>query len=219
MVSSGRGGGIPIHLDPVASKKGVVFASGESWKSNRRIFLNFLRQWGKENQLELVLEESRFLLEAIEKMDKEFEPSHLLQSAVCNIISTFIFGSRMEYSDPKMGEVFASILALNQRADYLPRFLLHFMCQFPIPIFKWVKNRRSAVKVTKDYLRGQILSMMETGFRDPPETLVEAYALEKTNLANREDQQELEELIIVIYELFFAGTETTSTTLQWVLGI
>ena len=46
------------------------------------------------------------------------------------------------------------------------------------------------------------------------ETLVEAYALDMVDKKGLD----LRPLIVLIYELFFAGTETTSTSLQWVFA-
>jgi len=52
------------------------------------------------------------------------------------------------------------------------------------------------------------------GIREPADTLIEAYALEWGKCGEKRD---IDNLIVVIYELFFAGTETTSTTLAWLV--
>ena len=83
-------------------------------KTIEGVFLNFLPQWGRENQVDLILEERQFLNEIFEShMGEPFSPINLLQIAACNIISTFIFGSRMEYDDPVSEEVMATFLTLN----------------------------------------------------------------------------------------------------------
>ena len=189
----------------------LIYSVGETWKNNRRIFLNFLRQWGRENQIDLILEESKFLNEAFENMGKPFSPISLLENATCNIISTFIFGSRMEYDDPEAVDVFDTFLRINQKHDRLPQALTWFLIRFPI--FAAMRERKAAVLKTRNFIKRKIAAVIRRGLRNPPETLVEAYALD---MAGKNGQSlDLRPLIILTYELFFAGTETTSTTLQW----
>ena len=187
---------------------------GETWKNNRRIFLNFLRQWGRDNQIDLILEESQFLNDAFENMGKPFSPINLLENAACNIISTFIFGSRLEYDDPVSKDVFATFLRLNQQHDRIPDIFWWFLIR--IPILAAVRERKAAQRKTKSYIKTKIEDMIRSGIRNPPETLVEAYALDMTG--KNGESLDLRPLIVLTYELFFAGTETTSTSLQWVFA-
>lgn len=211
--SSGRVTGHRIHMDDIYHQ-GVLFSSGEPWKNSRRIFLNFLRNWGRENQVELILQETKFLLEALETHSEAFDPSSVLQAAVCNVISTLIFGARIEYSDPMIHVAFESIFILNTQNERLPDIAWILLAKFPI--FPWVRKRIVAIKRTKDYIRNKIESIIETGIRDPPETLAEAYALE---IVERGHKLDMDALLAMMHELFFAGTETTSTTLQWAFAI
>ena len=211
--SSGRLSGNRMHMDNTYHR-GVLFTTGDPWKTNRRIFLNFLRNWGRENQVELILEETKFFPEAIEDKQKPFEPSGLLQSAVCNVISTLIFGIRSEYNDPTIGPAFESIFILNTANERFPEFVWRLLARFPV--LPQVKQRKNAIKRTKGYIKSKIDTMIDTGIRDPPETLVAAYALEIIETSHKLD---MEALLAMIHELFFAGTETTSTTLQWAFAI
>ena len=211
--TSGRAGGIRAHMGD-DYRHGVIFSEGETWKNNRRIFLNFLRQWGRENQFELILEESKFLTEAFERKGKHFCPIKLLENATCNIIATIIFGSRLEYEDPESEEVLATFLRINQKHDRLPECFWRFLIRFPI--FTAIRERKAALKKAKDFIRRKIEGMISSGLRNPPETLVEAYALD---MGVKEGKKlNPRPLIVMSYELFFAGTETTSTTLQWLFA-
>ena len=58
--------------------------------------------------------------------------------------------------------------------------------------------------------------MIESGLQNPPETLAEAYALDMAG--KNGESLDLKPLIVLINELFCAGTETTLTSLQWFLA-
>ena len=213
IASSGRTHGFHVHMDN-DYKNAIVWAQGDQLKQNRRIFLNHLRQWGKEKQFELILEENYFLMEAIEEYPTNLDPSRLLEKVSCNIICIFTFGSRISYNDPEMEVILGCIDMFNVRNPLLPDFLWPILAKIPmIPI---VKRQFHGIQKVKSYVRGKTEALLISGVTEPPETLVEAYALD--NMGKESGKLNLDFLVGVIYELFLAGTETTSTTIEWFLA-
>ena len=107
---------------------------------------------------------------------------------------------------------FATIVTLNRHHDRIPDLVCWFLIR--VPFFVAVRERKAALQKTKNYIKTKIEAMLQNGLRNPPETLVEAYALDMVD----KNGLDLRPLIVLIHELFFAGTETTSTSLQWVFA-
>ena len=145
--------------------------TGEPWKSNRRIFLNYLRQWGKEKQFQLILEEIGFLQEEIEKNPESLEISHLLEKVFCNVICTFIFGARNEYTDPDIDIILDCMEMFNMRVPFIPDFFWPILAKFPIT--PSMKKRKDGIRKIKNYIKRKIDPILSSGPRNPPETLVE----------------------------------------------
>ena len=207
--SSGRTHGYQVHMDN-NFKSGIIWAKGDQWKQNRRIFLNHLRQWGKEKQFEVILDENSFLMEAIEESPTNLDVSRLLEKVFCNITCTFTFGSRISYNDPELEIILGCIDMINVRKPLIPDFLWPIIAK--IPMIPLVKRQSYGIQKVKAYLRGKIEALLVSGVRDPPETLVEAYALDI--MGSESGKLNLDFLVGVVYELFFAGTETTSNTIE-----
>ena len=214
LASSGRPRGYMLHMDDT-DKQGLLFATGETWKMNRRIFLNHLRRWGRDKQFELVLDECSFLLDTIEESPNSLDPARLLEKAFSNVICTFIFGSRIDYSDSDIEIILGCLDMFNLPNPFIPDFLWPILAK--LQLFPSIEMRCDGIKRVKSYIRKRIESLLSSGPRDPPETLVEAYALEI--MSKGSGQLNWDFLIAVIHELFFAGTETTSTTVQWFLAL
>ena len=144
---------------------------GEPWKRNRRLFLNYLRQWGKEKQFQLILNEIGFLLEEIDKKPESLEVSNLLEKVFCNVICTFIFGQRNEYSDPDIEIILECMEMFNLRVPFIPSFFWPFFAKFPI--IPSMKKRKDGIRKMKKYINVKIDILLSSEPRDPPETLVE----------------------------------------------
>ena len=81
----------------------LVFENGEGWKVHRRLTLTALRNFGmgKRSLENKINEESRYLASSFAQLDgKPFDPQHLIQNAVANIICSISLGSRYDYDDP-----------------------------------------------------------------------------------------------------------------------
>ena len=211
--SSGRPSGYIVHMDG-HFRNGIIFATCEPWKTSRRIFLNYLREWGAEKQFELILEETNFLLEAIEESPDQINPSNLIMKAFCNVICTFIFGSRIDYSNPEIETIIECLDMFNQRNPFIPDFLWPFVARFPIT--SAMKKRKHSIQSIKQFIRSKIDCLLKSGPRNPPDTLVEAYALEI--MGKHSGHLSIDSLIAIIHELFLGGTETSSTTIKWFLA-
>ena len=214
--SSGRNIGARIHSDlgiGSSQHSAVVDSSGPIWKNNRRVFLNHLRVFGRQKQLNLVLDEAKQLTDYLETCPKNYEPSELLQAAVGNVIAALIFGSRFDYFEPEAHKVFDAIVDFNTKLDLLPSFVFYFLKY--VPLSKKVTARIRACSTARQFIRNKVNDRIRSGIQDPAETLIDAYAAELGKAGWKSD---IDNLVAVIIELFFAGTETTSTTLCWVLA-
>ncbi|XP_026071298.1 cytochrome P450 2K1-like isoform X3 [Carassius auratus] len=86
---------------------GILFSNGENWKEMRRFALSNLRDFGmgKRGSEEKIIEEIQYLKGEFDKLEgKPFDTTRPVNYAVSNIISSIVYGSRFEYTDPRFTE-------------------------------------------------------------------------------------------------------------------
>ncbi|ROK28241.1 Cytochrome P450 2K1 [Anabarilius grahami] len=87
---------------------GILFSNGENWKEMRRFALSNLRDFGmgKRGSEEKIIEEIQYLKGEFDKFEgKAFDTTQPVNYAVSNIISSIVYGSRFEYTDPRFTEM------------------------------------------------------------------------------------------------------------------
>ncbi|KAM4704891.1 cytochrome P450 2F2-like [Rhinophrynus dorsalis] len=93
--------------------KGFTFSSSSNhWSQFRRFLLTSLRNFGmgKKAMEERILTEAEHLIQAISEMEgKAFNPFHLLSCAINSVISSVLFGERLDYQDKKLLDLIINI--------------------------------------------------------------------------------------------------------------
>ncbi|XP_042573528.1 cytochrome P450 2K1-like isoform X2 [Cyprinus carpio] len=99
------------HISPnfrLMNEHGIIFSNGENWKEMRRFAISNLRDlgMGKRGSEEKIIEEIQYLKGEFDKFEeKPFDTTRPVNYAVSNIISSIVYGSRFEYTDPRFTEM------------------------------------------------------------------------------------------------------------------
>ncbi|CAB3404770.1 unnamed protein product [Caenorhabditis bovis] len=206
---------------------GVVQIDGDKWREQRRFALHTLRDFGVGRPLM----EDKIMLE-VEALTKYLENHNgkainlCSPIAVCvgNIINNMLFGVRFSQGDIKMHKLHN---LLDKQSQIVMRSIMGAYIAMPItskvPLLNstWI----DLMKIKKElctFLKTQIKEHEQRWTDDMMENDVEdltfAYMkeVEKRKRAGEDvgyfDDQQLEMLLL---DLFFAGMETTVTTLKW----
>uniref|UniRef100_A0AAQ6ITU8 Cytochrome P450, family 2, subfamily N, polypeptide 13 n=1 Tax=Anabas testudineus TaxID=64144 RepID=A0AAQ6ITU8_ANATE len=197
---------------------GLFFSNGKVWRRQRRFAMAMLRTFGlaKSSMEQSICEESRHLQEAVEKEKGEpFDPVPLLNNAVANIICQIVFGRRFEYSDQsfqrmlknltEMAYLEGSIWALLY--DSFPALMKHL----PGPHNDIFSNSKSLEASIRAEIERHKLEL------DPsnPQDYIDTFLVESQHNRNCEVGFNEDNLVLCCVDLFLAGSETTSKTLQW----
>ncbi|XP_002917245.1 cytochrome P450 2J2 [Ailuropoda melanoleuca] len=208
----------PIR-ERIFKNNGLIMSSGQTWKEQRRFTLATLRNFGlgRKSLEERIQEEAHHLIQAIEEENGQpFNPHFKMNNAVSNIICSLTFGKRFEYED----EQFQELLRLLDEVMYLETSM---RCQlynvFP-RIMKFLPGPHQTLFSHWEKLKSFIAHMTENHRKDwnpaEPRDFIDAYLKEiEKNRDNAASSFHGENLICSTLDLFFAGTETTSTTLRW----
>ncbi|XP_066494459.1 cytochrome P450 2G1-like isoform X3 [Tiliqua scincoides] len=197
---------------------GVVFANGDRWKQQRRFSLTILRNFGmgKKSIEQRIQEEAQFLLEEFQKTKKPFDPLFFLSRAVSNVICSIVFGDRFDYEDKEflalmkiMNDSFREMsTAWAQFYDIYASFLKYF----PGPhtkIYDLLEDMRL-------FVAKRVKKNQETLDLNSPRDFIDCFLIqmekEKDNPASEFNVKNLE---LTTLNLFFAGTETVSSTLRY----
>ncbi|KAL8202300.1 UNVERIFIED_CONTAM: Cytochrome P450 2J2, partial [Gekko kuhli] len=172
---------------------------------------------GKRSLEERIQVETRYLTEAIEEeKGQPFDPHFQINNAVSNIICSITFADRYDYHDSR----FQKLLRLIDEAIYLqgsvwgqvynsfPAIMKHL----PGPHQKVFKNWEQIKSFVKEVIEEHKAVWSPSQTRDFIDAYLNEMAKEDTPASFHE-----ENMLQSTIDLFFAGTETTSTTLRWAL--
>ncbi|XP_047442830.1 uncharacterized protein LOC125009170 [Mugil cephalus] len=197
---------------------GLFFSNGKVWRRQRRFAMATLRTFGlaKSSMEQSICDESRHLQEAMEKEKGEpLNPVPLLNNAVANIICQIVFGRRFEYSDHN----FQSMLKNLTDMAYLEgSFWALLYDAFPVLMKRLPgphNNIFSSSKSLESSIRAEIGRHKLDLDPSNPRDYIDNFLIEAKHNRNSEVGFEDENLVLCCLDLFLAGSETTSKTLQW----
>ncbi|XP_015262515.1 PREDICTED: cytochrome P450 2G1-like isoform X2 [Gekko japonicus] len=200
---------------------GVVFANGERWKQLRRFSLTVLRNFGmgKKTIEQRIQEEAQFLLEEFRKTNGEsapFDNTYFLSRAVSNVICSIVFGNRFDYQDKEFQALMEMInntfremsTAWAQLYDIYTNILKYF----PGPhnkIYDMLENMRRFIAKRAGKNR-------ETLDLNSPRDFIDSFLIQMEKEKNNPDSEfNVKNLELTTLTLFFAGTETVTSTLRY----
>ncbi|XP_074075233.1 cytochrome P450 2B4-like [Macrotis lagotis] len=214
---SGRG---PIAMvDSVFQGQGVIFSNGNTWKTLRRFSLATLRDFGmgKRSIEERIQEEAQCVVEELLKSQgKLLDPTFLFHSITANIICSIVFGERFSYHDEQFQDLlnkFNDTFALASSSwGQLYELFSGFLKFFPGPHWRAKNNLISINAFIADNVEKHKKSLDPNAPRD----FIDVYLLRmEKEKGDIKTEFHYKNLILTVLSLFFAGTETTSTTLRY----
>ncbi|XP_018424959.1 PREDICTED: cytochrome P450 2G1-like isoform X2 [Nanorana parkeri] len=195
---------------------GIVFSNGDRWRDLRRFSLTMLRNFGmgKKSIEERIQEEAGFLVAEIKSLkEKSIDPTGLLLQAVSNVICCVVFGKRFEYDNQSFRELLDLFGAtfkdmstpMGQLQEMLPDIINH------------IPGPHQRINTHLDKLRNFILERVkinqETFDPNCPRDYIDCFLVKQLQEKDNPNFN-TRNMIMTILNLFFAGTETVSSTLR-----
>ncbi|ELK24109.1 Cytochrome P450 2G1 [Myotis davidii] len=203
----------------IAFSMGVALANGERWRILRRFSLTILRDFGmgKRSIEERIQEEAGFLLEELRKTKgAPTEPTFFLSRTVSNVISSVVFGRRFDYED----KMFLKLLQMINGSFIemsTPWAQLYDMYS---GIMQYLPGRHNRVyyliEELKDFIASRVKINEESLDPQNPRDFIDCFLIKMHQDKNNPHTEfNLKNLVLTTLNLFFAGTETVSSTLRY----
>ncbi|XP_071979548.1 cytochrome P450 2G1-like [Engystomops pustulosus] len=216
-------GDMPIW-DEFFKNYGVIFTKNlERWKELRRFSLSALRDFGigKRNIEVRIQEETHYLIEELRKSKESFfDPRQCLSRALCNIIFSVMFGNRCEYEDEDIATVLSCIYESFVTASS-PWGQIFDMFPGVMKYVPWYHKKffKSLDKLTQ-YVNDKVKINQKTLDPNNPRDYVDAFLIKmEKEKVNPNSEFNMENLLTSALQIFFAGVETSSTTMTYSLLI
>ncbi|XP_066099545.1 cytochrome P450 2A13-like isoform X1 [Saccopteryx bilineata] len=214
---SGRG--MQATFDWISKEHGVVFSNGERAKQLRRFSIATLRDFGmgKRGIQERIQEEAGFLIEALRSTcGASIDPTFFLSRTVSNVISSIVFGDRFDYEDKEFLSMLSMMLGSFQftatPTGQLYEMFYYVMKHLPGPQQQAFKE----LKALEDFITKKVEQNQRTLDPNSPRNFIDSFLIHmQEEQKNPNTEFNVKNLVMTALNLFFAGTETVSTTLRY----
>ncbi|XP_067237361.1 cytochrome P450 2K1-like [Chanodichthys erythropterus] len=199
---------------------GILFSNGENWKEMRRFALSNLRDFGmgKRGSEDKIIEEIQYLKEEFDKFEgKAFDTTEPVNYAVSNIISSIVYGSRFEYTDPRFTEM-VDRANENVRVGGSAIMMLNNIFPWLGPLLNSRRIILRNVLKSRAEMTRLINGLLETLNPQDRRGFVDSFLIRKQSdekSCKKDSYFHQENLFMTVANLFVAGTDTTGTTLRW----
>ncbi|XP_056127104.1 cytochrome P450 2M1-like [Rhinichthys klamathensis goyatoka] len=197
---------------------GVLSTSGHRWKEMRKFSLMTLKNFGmgRRSIEERVREEAEYLVEMIKKFEgSAISPADMLSNAVTNVICSIVFGHRFEFEDPQFKFLLQTVNTyfriLSSPLGQLYNVFPKLVSLFPGKHHQLFKDLEEA----REYFKSEAQARMNNVDPYCPQDFIEAFVLKMKEEKDKPDTEyHFDNLVSSAWNLFSAGTETTSSTLR-----
>jgi cytochrome P450 len=197
---------------------GILRSDGKTWHGQRRFSLKTLKDlgFGRISSEVIIQEEASLLIDflAEKSVDGDFLFQSTMNIPIINVLWRMVASKRFQMDDAKAEEI---MLTLTQT----------FASQSPFRrLILMMPGLRKLLPKSKDSIRFQwliknLFSMFRESIKehkgtlDPsaPRDFIDYYIMEIEK--TKDDDFSEDQLIGIIFDLFLAGAETTSTTMKW----
>ncbi|KAJ7418679.1 Cytochrome P450 2K1 [Pitangus sulphuratus] len=208
---------IPIFED-LTKGNGVVFAHGENWKVMRRFTLTTLRDFGMGKRAieDKIVEEYGCLGDTIaSQQGKPFDISKIINAAVANIIVSILLGKRFDYKDSR----FVRLLNLtneNMRLAGKPSVMMYNIFPYLGFLLRANKTILQNTREFHDYVTVTFIEYLKNLDKNDQRSLIDAFLVkQQEEKSTTSGYFHNGNLLTLVSNLFTAGVETISTTLNW----
>ncbi|XP_004396542.1 PREDICTED: cytochrome P450 2F2-like [Odobenus rosmarus divergens] len=202
---------------------GIAFSNGRRWRTLRNFALGALKEFGLGTRTieERILEEAACLLGEFQATTgTPFDPRRLLDNAVSNVICSMVFGNRYDYEDPE----FLRLLDLFHDNFHIMSSRWGEMYNIFPSLLDWLPGPHHRIfqnfTELRVFISEQIQRHQQTRQPGEPRDFIDCF-LDQMDKEQEDPESHFQEetLVMTTHNLFFGGTETTSTTLRYGLLI
>ncbi|XP_027711374.1 cytochrome P450 2F2-like isoform X2 [Vombatus ursinus] len=202
---------------------GIAFSNGPRWHTLRTFTMGALKDMGLGTRSieERIQEEAAALCKELgQNRDAPFNPQQLLCNAVSNVICAVVFGQRYGYEDPD----FKTLLdLLNDNFKLMSSQWGQMYNMFP-SVMDWVPGPHQRIfhnfELLRAFIYDQIWKHQKSRKPREPRDFIDCF-LDQIDKEKQDPWSHfyMDTLVMTTHNLFFGGTETTSTTLRYGLLI
>ena len=183
---------------------------------NGRFALTYLKRMGmgKLGLEAQILEETEMLMEHLEE-EGVIDPSTTLAKFTSNNIMRMMFGQRWQYRDSSaVNKIFAdAIHSLHAKSALL-------MLGDLVPLFRHLPNIATAKKEANEavgYIRHLFRQIIEEQIAERDSVKNDDFINAYLQAQETMDEEEISNLVDLCQDMFITGTDTTSTTLNFII--
>lgn len=225
-VFSGRPHSPVFYIYEEHPKLGIISAEGDRWEQTRRFLLRQLRDFGfgKSGMETRIMDEVNEVISTYKSMQGKpvGNIKNKLRLAMVNSLWTILTSKRFTHDDPKLLHLSMNISdTFNQVIE--GGALLGFMpwLKYVAPKLSGYNKVRNMYEENKEFFQETIDEHKRNLDEDDLKDFLDVYLAEikKTTEKNSMFYGEVAEchLVAILFDLFLAGSDTTSTTLGWAI--